>query len=113
MRAWLAIGWGVLALCAACLAFGVAFGVPSTARAEPLVGVRGLGEAELAKVAAQLGSADAGARQLAYRTLSELHGESLPGVAARLRKLARRRPAPDATRSALHEFRRALGSRNA
>ena len=102
MRAWLAIGWGVLALCCA-----------QPVRAQPLVGALGLGEAELAKVAAQLGSKDPGARSLAFRTLSELHEESLPGVAARLRKLARRRPAPDATRSALGEFRRALGSRNA
>jgi tetratricopeptide (TPR) repeat protein len=102
MRRWLAIGWGVLALSCA-----------SAVRAEPVVGVLGLGEPELARIAAQLASPDAGARQLAYRTLSELHEESLSGVGARLRKLARRRPAPDAIRAALSEFRRALGSRSA
>jgi len=102
MRVGLAIGWGVLALSCA-----------TAVRAEPVVGAIGLGEPELTRVAAQLASPEAGARQLAYRTLSELHEESLAGVAARLRKLARRRPAPDATRAALGEFRRALGSRNA
>src|SRR5689334_6171205 len=102
MRAWLAVGSAALALWAA-----------TAVHAEPLVGALGLGEAELGRVAAQLGSPDPGVRQLAFRTLSELHEESLAGVAARLRKLARRRPTPDATRNALGEFRRALGSRNA
>jgi hypothetical protein len=102
MRAWLAIGCGVFALCC----------VPS-AHAEPVVGALGLGADEIGRVAAQLGSADARSREVAFRTLSELHEESLPGIAARLRKLARRRPAPDATRNALGEFRRALGSRSA
>jgi len=83
----------------------------SAALAEPFAQARGLGEAEIGRLAAQLGSEDGAQRAAAERALSELHEESVPGIEARLAALHKSRPAPDEAKAVLTAFRHAAGSR--
>ncbi len=73
--------------------------------------VRGLDAAEIARLTAQLGGPSEAQRTAAQHALAELHAESLPGIAQRLRELRRGRPDPEAAKVALTAFRHAAGSR--
>jgi hypothetical protein len=91
-----------------------AVSLSARAQAEPQwVRARGLGEAEIGRLAAQLGSEVPAQRQAAARALSELREESLAGVAQRLTTLRPRRPDPERAKEALSALRRAAGSRRA
>jgi tetratricopeptide (TPR) repeat protein len=74
---------------------------------------RGLSAAELARLADQLGGEAAAQREAAFHALSELHAESLAGIAQRLRALKKSRPDAEAEKAALSAFRHAAGSRRA
>jgi tetratricopeptide (TPR) repeat protein len=94
-----ALGCGLWLLCA------------PAAAAPRLLTVEGLDAQELGRLAAHLADADEARRDAAYRTLRELHGESLPGIEARLAALRRQHLDSDVAKAALSTFRRALGSR--
>lgn len=98
------------------LAGGLASAGPALADTQPEVSplrVRGLRAAEIARVAAQLGSPSADQRKGAFHGLSELNEESLPGIEQRLLALRAHRPDPEAARAALTAFRHGTGSRRA
>ncbi|MFI5309243.1 MAG: hypothetical protein ACHQ53_17940 [Polyangiales bacterium] len=84
---------------------------PCLAAAEPFAQARGLGEQEIARLAAQLGTEAPSQRAAAQRALSELHEESLPGISLRLAALRKSRPAVEDVKAALTAFRHAAGSR--
>jgi tetratricopeptide (TPR) repeat protein len=104
-------GWSCAALC---LALAPALVSAPSVRADGHdVGLRGLDEAALKRVVAQLGSATEGAREAAAQSLRSLHEESLPALSRRIAALRRARPSVEATRAALTAFRRATGSKSA
>jgi tetratricopeptide (TPR) repeat protein len=84
---------------------------PCLALAAPFAQARGLGEQEIARLAAQLGSEVPAQRAASQRALSELHEESLPGIALRLAALRKSRPASEEVKAVLTAFRHAAGSR--
>src|SRR5262245_4134258 len=88
-------------------------GAAAEAPVEELVSARGLRPAELERMAEQLGAPARERREAAFRALSELNTESLPGIADRLRALRARRPDPETLRVALSSIRHAAGSRRA
>lgn len=70
-------------------------------------------EEDLARVAAGLGSDDAGARAESIRVLSTLPESALPALRERLVALRRGRPPQEEVLPMLHDIRRATGSRRA
>jgi hypothetical protein len=86
---------------------------PAVAVQQQMLEARGLSATELARLAEQLGGEAAAQREAAFHALSELHAESLPGIAQRLRALKKNRPDAEAEKAALVAFRHAAGSRRA
>lgn len=85
--------------------------VPAFARAQDARTQHG--SVDLATVARELASEDAGVRRAAVTRLRTLPAEAVPEIAARLERLRRARPTREEADDALTAFRRATGSRRA